>query len=67
MSKTYWVTIPKTMTCTVATDANGTVVEAAPILRKFLGQPVGNLERWVRRFPKARIEPLEHERLDRTH
>ncbi len=29
--------------------ADDTVTDAAPIVRKFIGQPVANLERWMRK------------------
>ena len=32
----------------VATDDNGIIVESAPIGKKFMGQPLVNLENWVK-------------------
>lgn len=32
------------------TDANGKIVWTAPITRRFLGQPLGNLVEWMRKI-----------------
>lgn len=37
----------------------GVIIDAAPIARKFVGQPVTNLERWMRRQGGLRIERLD--------
>lgn len=37
------------MTFLAELDEQGMVVDAAPIARRFVGQPFGNLRRWLRR------------------
>jgi hypothetical protein len=39
------------MTVCVDVDANGIIVAAPPIVRKFIGQPSTNLGNWLRRQP----------------
>ncbi len=46
------------MTICVDVDAAGIIVVAAPIVRKFLGQPATNLGRWLRRQPGFRCQKL---------
>ena len=46
MTRRLWISTPK-FTAAV-TAQNNYVVEAAPILRKFVGQPWINLQRWFR-------------------
>lgn len=49
------------MTVYVATDYTGRILETAPITRKFINQPIGNLERWMRSmggFRSERIAPV---------
>jgi hypothetical protein len=41
----WYYSCPK-FTVLVKTDATGTIVWAAPIVRRFIGQPLSNLERW---------------------
>jgi len=43
---TYYVS-SKRMTIMVDVDSNGKIIKAAPIARKFIGQPFKNLERWM--------------------
>ena len=43
--KCYWVSSNK-MTVCVDVDG-GVIVKAAPIVRKFIGQPLANLVRWL--------------------
>jgi hypothetical protein len=45
------------MTVGVATK-DDTVVRSAPIVRRFVGQPLANLTRWMRRQGDVRIEVL---------
>ena len=42
----HWISCTA-FTVSVATDAQGRIVEAAPIVRKFLGQPLVNLLGWA--------------------
>lgn len=37
------------MTVGVETDASGVIIAAAPIVRKFIGQHIDNLRRWMRK------------------
>ena len=41
----YWLSCSK-FTVQVNTDESGKIVWAAPITRKFVGQPLANLLRW---------------------
>ena len=42
----FWLVSPKA-TVRVVTDAAGRITEAAPLVRKFLGQPLENLQYWM--------------------
>lgn len=42
-----WVSHPR-MTVEVGVDEDGMIVAAAPIVEKFLGQPMENLFRWLK-------------------
>lgn len=44
----YWVSTNR-MTLLVETDARDVVIQAAPIARKFIGQPAANLRKWLER------------------
>jgi hypothetical protein len=44
----YYIRGPN-FTCGVV-ELDGIIVEAAPILRRFLKQPLGNLKRWIERL-----------------
>ena len=46
--KGYWLS-SKRMTVGVEVDDAGIIRQAAPIVRKFIGQPVENLVRWMSR------------------
>jgi len=43
---TWWYLTGKGMTVAVATT-NGRIVKGPPIVRRFIGQPLGNLARWL--------------------
>lgn len=43
----WWVSC-NLFTVRVATNAQGYICEAAPIVRRFIGQPFANLERWAK-------------------
>jgi hypothetical protein len=53
----YWVSNCK-MTCMVVANCHTTVIEAPPILRRFLGQPMGNLLLWMSKKPGLQVEEL---------
>lgn len=42
----YWVSCSR-FSVQVNTDERGTIIWAAPIVRRFIGQPLGNLVRWA--------------------
>lgn len=42
----HWLSTER-MTVAVTTDDQGRITEAAPIVRKFVGQPLDNLIRWM--------------------
>jgi len=42
----HWISCDR-FTVAVTTDERGRVVEAAPVVRRFLGQPLYNLLRWA--------------------
>jgi hypothetical protein len=46
------------MTIRVDVDARGIIVAAAPIARRFIGQPARNLGNWLRRQPGFRCQKL---------
>lgn len=45
-------------TVLVEVDADDVVRVAPPIVRRFIGQPVANLERWMERMPGFRVVSL---------
>lgn len=45
----WWWVSSERMTFAVKVDGYGIVTEAAPIARKFIGQPAANLGAWMRR------------------
>ena len=47
MTTSWWLS-SETMTVQVD-EENDVVVDAAPIVRKFIGQPMINLVRWMKR------------------
>lgn len=52
MTIIYWLSTTK-MTVGVEVS-NGIITQAAPIVRKFVGQPIDNLRRWMKRQPGYR-------------
>ena len=58
MAAVLWLSTPK-MTVRVRTDRNGVIVDAAPVVRKFVGQSLGRLVGWLRKQGPVRIVPLE--------
>jgi hypothetical protein len=40
---------------------NNNIVWAAPIVRRFVGQPLNNLRRWAKGFPPYQEEPLSQQ------
>ncbi len=56
MRVAHWVSCSR-MTVRVVTE-NGVIVEAAPAVRGFLGQPLWNLKLWFRKFGGLQVEKL---------
>lgn len=42
----YWVSCEK-FTVLVETNESGIITQAAPIVQRFLGQPIMNLFKWI--------------------
>ncbi len=57
MSNEFWVATAR-FTCYVRTDKEGIIVETAPILKKFVGQPVQNLYNWISTFEENFTGPV---------
>lgn len=55
--KKYWVSCVK-FTVQVTVNEEGRIVEAAPIVRKFIGQPFANLKKWASSFGGVRVRDL---------
>jgi hypothetical protein len=58
MDASWWWLYTERMTVVVRVD-NGLVVEAPPIVRKFIGQPQENLLRWLSFQPGFRLVQLD--------
>jgi len=59
--KCYWIS-SRRMTIQVEVDEHDRITQASPIAFKFLGQPLKNLENWMRRqggFIKIKMEKGE--------
>lgn len=54
MSDWYWLSTTK-MTVGVRIDSDGVIRETPPVVRKFIGQPLANLRRWMSKQPGFRI------------
>jgi hypothetical protein len=54
----YWLSNKK-MTVKVILDENDTIIDAAPILFKFIGQPIINLTRWLSKFGETKGVKLQ--------
>jgi hypothetical protein len=55
----YWLSTDR-MTVGVAVDEHNVIVKAAPIVRRFIGQPSTNLGSWLRKqggFRAVRLDP----------
>jgi len=48
----WWLSSPR-MTVTVKTDKWTEIVDAAPIVRKFVGQHLNDLVRWMKKQGKV--------------
>lgn len=47
---TDYIVTARGFCCAVITDKDERIVDAAPMLQRFCGQPVENLRRWVNRL-----------------
>lgn len=48
---TWWLSNHK-MTVMIKTNQNRQIIEAAPIVKKFIGQPLSNLAYWMDKIGK---------------
>lgn len=53
----YWLSC-RHFTVLVTVGPDGRIHSAAPIVRRFVGQPFGNLTRWAERLGGLRAERL---------
>jgi hypothetical protein len=56
----WWWLSTERMSVSVAIDEDDVIVDAPPIVRKFIGQPITNLMRWLAKQPgymKAELDP----------
>jgi hypothetical protein len=58
----HWISCAR-FTVEVETDTRGMITRAAPIVRKFQGQPLNNLLNWARDFGDFQYEVLPEVRL----
>jgi hypothetical protein len=49
----------KKFTVGVEVDRSGVIRDAAPVVRKFIGQPLDNLVRWFRKFGDEKVLSIE--------
>jgi hypothetical protein len=59
MTRAYWWVSCAEFTVRVVTDEQDVITEAAPIVRRFVGQPFENLKRWAASLGGLRVDPLE--------
>lgn len=52
----YWV-VTERWTVRVVTDNGRIITDAAPLVRRFLGQPLSNLLYWARKQGLIAVEP----------
>ena len=55
--KAYWLTC-QMCTVSVETDDNNVITKTPPIARKFIGQPLADLKRWMAKYGGFRVEPI---------
>lgn len=54
----WWISCVK-FTVEVETGQDRRIIKAAPICRKFVGQPLDNLLRWAARFGGLRYQDMD--------
>jgi hypothetical protein len=57
MPKTYWLSSLK-MTVGVDVDDNDRIIDGAPVIKTFIGQPLKNLIRWMSRQAGFHVQVL---------
>lgn len=57
----WWMSCTR-MTVQVEIDNRQVIVQAAPVVRRFVGQHIERLADWMRTLGGFRCEPLEQER-----
>ena len=53
-----WLSCDK-FTVSVEVDEHGIITEAAPIVRKFIGQDIKTLGKWMSRFEGFKFDALQ--------
>lgn len=51
------------MTVRVTVNQQNKIVDAAPVVRKFIGQHIGNLYKWMKRQGGLKVVTLSQEKL----
>ena len=54
---TYWVSCLKFTVC--VTTKHDIITDAAPVVKRFIGQPFINLKRWFGKFGKVTVHDLD--------
>lgn len=57
MPESYWLSCKK-FTVWVAVDDDEKIIKAAPVVKKFVGQPLANLEKWFASFGGFKKEKM---------
>ena len=57
MTTLYWLSTDR-MTVFAEANRHGVVVDTAPIVRVFIGQPIDNMIRWLKRQNGYRIATI---------
>lgn len=63
---THWVSC-KAFTVQVETNDRGTIIRAAPIAKRFVGQSLGALQRWAQGLGGYRYEALTKKGIINEH
>lgn len=56
---TTWRLSNRKMTVRVETDSNRKIVDAAPVIRRFIGQHLNNLVRWMQRVSVVEMQAIK--------
>ncbi len=60
MNREYWLTCSM-CTVSVTCDDRDVIVKAAPLARKFLGQPLANLQAWLQKYGGYECRPVNRQ------